>query len=72
MLVPTVLRQLPHWPNKSHVVIGAPAKHVFEQNNAAMAMDLARRRAASVPVKAGHVYIPPYQSLNMMRMARAR
>ena len=72
MLEPTVLRQLPRWLNKSHVVIGAPVKHVFAQNNAAMAMDLVRRRAASVLVRAVIAYIPPHYFLDTMRMRRAR
>jgi hypothetical protein len=72
MLEPTVLRQLPRWLSKSHVVIGAPVKHVFAQNNAAMAMDPARCRAASVPAKAAHVHIPPHQFLDMTRMRGAR
>jgi hypothetical protein len=67
-----VRQQLPRGPTKTHVIIGAPAKHVLEGSNAVMAVELAQRHAASVLAKAVNVSIRPPRYVDITCMARAR
>ena len=56
---------------KSHVTIAVPARHVLEGSNAAMAMEPAQRRVASVSAKVVNVSIRLLRHEDMMRMTRA-
>jgi hypothetical protein len=66
---------LQRWPRgliKSHVTIVAPARHVLEESNAAMATEPAQHHVASVPARVVNAFIRTLLHMDKMQTTRAR